>query len=468
MFRKLSFQKQRGIAVLIAVFAVVLIGGVALAQIGSMGAGSDEAGEPASLSAATNGDQTTNAPAAPTAAVAGTATEATTFPAEPPPSDEPKPPGDEVKPPVDDEKPPPEDDTTPPKLTILRPDDGAHTTDEAITVKGETEPGAVVTYGSYTADMDGEGYWHIRIKLDIGRNALVFHATDEAGNTSEAAVTVIRDEPKPKPEPEPDHKFTAHQKWEAVDGDPVVNKYYGTAEPDTKIYVASEYGKAETKADKNGEWFVAVTFKETECNTSWKVAIEASSGHRAEFRMKRICKTDTKFTAHQKWEAVDGDPVVNKYYGTAEPDTKIYVASEYGKAETKADKNGEWFVAVTFKETECNTSWKVAIEASSGHRAEFRMKRICKTDTKFTAHQKYGSCGEAVPYDIFYGTGTPGLEVKVDSDWGRGSTVIGEDGKWRIEVEFPEAPFDKKFRVKVKSSAGDLYEFWFVRTGGGK
>ena len=234
------------------------------------------------------------------------------------------------------------------------------------------------------------------------------------------------------------HKFTAHQKWEAVDGEPVVNKYYGTAKPDTKIYVASEYGRAETKADKNGEWYVAVTFKGTECNTSWKVVVEASSGHRAEFRMKRVCKTDTKFTAHQKWEAVDGEPVVNKYYGTAKPDTKIYVASEYGRAETKADKNGEWYVAVTFKGTECNTSWKVVVEASSGHRAEFRMKRVCKTDTKFTAHQKYGSCSEAVPYDVFSGTGAPGLEVMVHSEHGSGSTVIGEDGKWRITGRIPE------------------------------
>ena len=375
MLEKMKIERQRGIAVLIAAFAVVLIGGIALAQIGTMSGGGDQSGEPAPLSSATSANP---APTPATTAVAAEARmpiEATTFPAEPP-SDEPKPPVDEVEPPVDDEE-PPEDDTTPPKLAILRPDDGAHTSDETITVKGETEPGAVVTYGSYEADRDDAGFWAIRIKLDIGHNVLVFHATDEAGNTSEASITVIRDEPKPEPEPEPDHKFTAHQKWEAV----------------------------------------------------------------------------------------DGEPVVNKYYGTAKPDTKIWIVSDYGKAETRADKNGEWFVAVTFNETNCNTSWKVVVEADSGHRAEFRMKRVCETDTKFTAHQKYGSCGEAVPYDIFYGPGTPGLEVKVDSDWGRGSTVIGEDGKWRIKVEFPEAPFDKKFRVKVKNSAGGLYEFWFVRTG---
>jgi hypothetical protein len=108
------------------------------------------------------------------------------------------------------------------------------------------------------------------------------------------------------------------------------------------------------------------------------------------------------------------------------------------------------------------------VEASSGHRSEFRMKRVCETDTKFTAHQKYGSCGEAVPYDIFYGTGAPDLEVMVYSEYGTGSAVVGEDGKWRIKVEFPEAPVGKEFRVKAKSSAGDRVDFWFVRTGDGK
>ena len=56
----------------------------------------------------------------------------------------------------------------------------------------------------------------------------------------------------------------------------------------------------------------------------------------------------------------------------------------------------------------------------------------------------------------------------VHSEYGNGSTVVGEDGKWRIKVEFPEAPFGKEFRVKVNGSAGDQVDFWFVRTGDGK
>ena len=54
--------------------------------------------------------------------------------------------------------------------------------------------------------------------------------------------------------------------------------------------------------------------------------------------VKRVRETVTRFPAHQKCEAVDGEPVVNKYYGTAKPDTKIWVVSDYGKAETKIER----------------------------------------------------------------------------------------------------------------------------------
>lgn len=464
MSKESSFQKQRGMAVLIAAFAIVLLGGVAFAQIGTLGGGDGEPGEAPSLSSA-------EAEATPTTATATAvvAAERTTNPGEPPadtppadkpPSDEPpttKPPADPVKPPVDDD--PPSEDTTPPEFVILRPEDGAHTEDSAVTVKGETEPGAEVFYGDYAADVDKDGNWRIRVSLAIGRNKLVFHATDEAGNTSEASITVFRDEV------DKEHRFTAHQKWDVVDGEPVINKYYGTAEPGTKIWIASEFGGAETKADESGAWEAKVTFRETTCNTSWKVVVEAATNHRAEFRMKRVCPTDTKFTAHQKWDVVDGEPVVNKYYGTAAPGTKIWVASEFGGAETKANESGEWFVPVTFRDPPCHERFAVVVESNAGDRAEFTMKRVCPDEHTFTANQKYGSCGEAVPYDVFFGTAKPGVEIWVKSDFGNGSTVVGEDGKWRIRVEFPEAPVGKKFAVAVKSSAGDRADFWFTRTG---
>lgn len=83
----------------------------------------------------------------------------------------------------------------------------------------------------------------------------------------------------------------------------------------------------------------------------------------------------------------------------------------------------------------------------------------------FTAHQLYGSCGEDVPYDVFYGTGTAGVTVTITSDYGSGSTTIGEHGEWEVKVEFPSAPRGEKFGVLVTSSDGHVEDFLFKATG---
>jgi hypothetical protein len=89
-------------------------------------------------------------------------------------------------------------------------------------------------------------------------------------------------------------------------------------------------------------------------------------------------------------------------------------------------------------------------------------------DVAFTANQKYGSCGEEVPYDVFWGTAPPGSTIKVRSEFGSGSTEVGEKGHWELKVKFPTAPVGKTFEVTVKSSAGGSKTFTFTNTGGTK
>jgi hypothetical protein len=86
----------------------------------------------------------------------------------------------------------------------------------------------------------------------------------------------------------------------------------------------------------------------------------------------------------------------------------------------------------------------------------------------FKAHQKYGSCGEEVPYDIFYGSAKPGTKVSAISEYGSNSTTANDDGQWEMEVIFPEAPSGKTFNVKIKASTGESKTFSFTNTGGGE
>lgn len=85
----------------------------------------------------------------------------------------------------------------------------------------------------------------------------------------------------------------------------------------------------------------------------------------------------------------------------------------------------------------------------------------------FKAHQKYGSCGEAIPYDIFYGTAKPGVKVSAASEYGSNSTTANEHGNWEMKVKFPDAPSGKTFNVTLKASTGQSKTFSFTNTGGG-
>jgi hypothetical protein len=80
----------------------------------------------------------------------------------------------------------------------------------------------------------------------------------------------------------------------------------------------------------------------------------------------------------------------------------------------------------------------------------------------FTAIQKYGSCSESVPYDMFSGRAKPGTIVKVLSAYGSGTAEVNDDGAWSVRVEFPEAPFNDQFTVTVNDHTGSKKTFLFV------
>lgn len=85
----------------------------------------------------------------------------------------------------------------------------------------------------------------------------------------------------------------------------------------------------------------------------------------------------------------------------------------------------------------------------------------------FEAHQKYGSCGEEIPYDVFYGSAKPGATISASSEYGSNSTTANDDGRWEMKVTFPGAPSSSTFNVKIRASTGESKTFSFTNTGGG-
>lgn len=461
-------MRRREILVFIAAFAVVLLGGAALAQVGTFS--SEPANEAGALSQPQADEAAPTAPPsepASDAAVSEQEAPATTVVDKPEVStvtdEKPEAPaaGDETpkeEPPA--EEPPKDDaDDTPPRLEILFPENEQHFDEDTIPFEGKTEPGALVFAGRYEADVDDEGNWRIVLILNPGGNVVTFKAKDTAGNVTEKSIKVFLDR-------ETDAAFAAHQKWEVVDGYPAMNKYYGTARPGTKVSVGSRFGEGRTTADEKGNWELRVEFKEAPCNETFGVVVEAEGDHRKEFRMKYVCASH-EFSAHQKY--AENENPWTKFYGTGEPGTKVVVVSEFGSTETVVEGNGEWFAKLHFNDNlPPNTDIKVVVEGEGG-RAEFGFYWIVKeaTQVDFTANQKYGSCGEAVPYDKFFGTAAPGSTIWVESPFGSGTTTASESGEWFIRVDFPEAPVGESFTVVVESSDGGRATFTFVRTAEG-
>ena len=431
-------HKKRGAVILMAAFVAVLLGGAALAGVGALNSdGPGEASAP--RLSAVDTTAATEAPDSDTPVTNGPVT--TEAPAEDPADTKEQP----------KEEPEPKDELD---IVILSPDQETVVQEPVVVVKGLTHPQAHVTLGRQEADMGADGLFWMRVELEPGRNKMIFRASLN-GQHAEARLIVLYDDIVEK-------RFTAHQKWEVTDGNPTSNVYWGTGVEGSTISVRSEYGRGSTTVDAEGDWELRVRF-EAPCNTPFAVKVSASTGGSKTFHMKRACRNEHEFTAHQKWEVTDGNPTSNIYWGTAAPQAEVWVGSEFGSGHTTANGEGDWELKVHF-EAPCNQWFRVAAESGEA-RKSFEMKRACAEDHEFSANQKYGSCGEEVPYDVFWGTGVPGTKIHVESQYGGGQTTVNENGKWEIRVEFPEAPFGETFNVSIDGEGGEAV-FNFTRTGG--
>ncbi len=458
-------MRRRELFVFTAAFVVVLLGGAALAQVGTFS--SSPGSDAAALSASVDDVPRTelaqpvlegSAPAVATVPAAEETDKAIEHDDDMQPSDQPKdeqPPADPPK----DEEPPDEGDTTPPPLAILFPENEQHFDEKQIAFEGETEPGARVLAGRYEADVDEEGNWRIVLILSPGGNLVTFTAKDASGNVTEKSIKVYLDAAEPTV-----RDFSATQKWDVVDGYPAENKYYGTGTPGTKVWVGSAYGDGSVVIDDNGEWRLYVKFPDAPCNEKFTVVVENESNRR-EFTMKHVCAI-FEFSAMQNYG--ENTEPWTKFFGTGNPGDTIWVGSEYGSVETTVESNGEWYAKLHFNDNlPANQEIKVVVESSSGGRAEFGFFWIVKEaeEVGFTANQKYGFCSEAVPYDKFWGTAAPESTIWVESPYGGGTTTADGNGNWEITVEFPEAPFGEAFTVVIESSDGGRATFAFIRTG---
>ncbi|MGI9666281.1 MAG: hypothetical protein ACR2N2_04150 [Acidimicrobiia bacterium] len=139
-------------------------------------------------------------------------------------------------------------------------------------------------------------------------------------------------------------------------------------------------------------------------------------------------------------------------------------------------KNGEWVMELVLSPGKNTVGFKAINEAGGIDEAVVTVyydapagdeEKKEKPKSEFYAKQKYGSCGEEVPYDVFWGKAMPGATITASSPYGGNSVTANAEGHWEMKVTFASAPVGKTFEVGIKASTGEKKGFKFTNTGGG-
>ncbi len=360
-------------------------------------------------------------------------------------------------------------DVTAPDLAVLSPADGTTVTSKEVTFRGEVEPGASVTAGPYDATVADDGSWSIVLIASRGDNDVTFTATDEAGNVTTKLVTVTYEpatSPTSKEKPATNTSLTANQKRGELPSAPHTNVYWGTATPEAKVAVVSEYGTAYAWANSAGAWEVEVDFDPPPGTTTFPVTVRLYDDPdvRRTFEVTTVADGTRTFTASQQQSKLTGEPYTNVYWGTANPGEKIKVISDHGWAATYADDAGNWELAVTFDPPGGTKEFDVVARYyhDSGVARTFRLTTVAPEAAAFTASQQKSAVSASSPTNTYSGTGEPGHEVLVWTEaHGQVSTIVGGGGTWQVQLTYSSVSPGDTFQVKAKdmtSGAKHLFE----------
>lgn len=166
-----------------------------------------------------------------------------------------------------------------------------------------------------------------------------------------------------------------------------------------------------------------------------------------------------------------------EFAGTTNPGAEVFA----GDYQATVDGGGNWSIVLILSEGTNTASFRAVDGAGSEVFASITVTYAPPTTTtkateeatttqpdlaEFDANFTWGTCNVDPPFDEYYGVGHPGSEVTVQSEYGSGNTVVGEDGHWYLKVVFPEAPSGVAFLVKVKDQYGREEYFEFKSTVG--
>jgi hypothetical protein len=296
----------------------------------------------------------------------------------------------------------------------------------------------------------------MRAELEKGRNTLTFYAVDDAGNKTRRTVFVFFDEPDATP---PRFAITSPR-----DGSETTYKVItvrGEVEEGSHVVYGDK--RAEVEGQK---WKINVELR-LGLNELKFVAIDKAGNENAKtLTITRIEKAPVpegpRFAITSPENGTRTDDKVILVQGGVTPGSKVF----FGDQKARVDGDN-WKIEVKLRPGQNDLWFKAIDENGNKTKASVTVWYVGEeSNHEFSANQKYGSCGEGTPYDVFYGTAVPGSVIEVSSPYGGGRVVVGERGKWEIKVFFEGAPVGEPFTVTVSASTGESKQFTFVNSGG--
>lgn len=338
-------------------------------------------------------------------------------------------------------------------IEILSPAPESHVDVGEIRVKGIVTAAAEVTVNGKPAEVDDEGHWATVVGLEPGKNVLHARAVGADGHVAEDDLVVYWD--KEEPPTRLGIEVTSPRSGTETKSESIRIEGFVTAP--AKVVV----GDWLAEVGDSGKWWVVVPLRPGK--NHFVATAHDEHGQKAAdevtiYRITEVRELGIEITNLHNEQKVDDAEI--KVWGVVSQPATVTVN---GRKATVTD-GLEWYVYVPL-EPGWNRIVATAVNDHGEAKDVVEIFRVTDKTYEFTANQKFGSCGEAVPYDVFWGTAKPGTVITVVSEYGSADTVTGETGHWELRVEFPEAPFFQEFKVKVKASTGEIAVFTFVRTG---
>ncbi len=275
--------------------------------------------------------------------------------------------------------------------------------------------------------------------------------------------------PKTVTDPGKTTSFTAVLGWTEGNGAPLKVGLWGKADAGSTVTVASDRGTASTVASAAGTWEIVLELRDVPPGGKVGLRVSSSTSEKVhDFTAKaphaEPVAVTKPFTVALGHADLGANPMKQVFTGTGNAGSVVRVASDYGVVEATVGKEGSWEAKLKVEAPYGVVVGVRVTNSASPSSFDFALQRPAAPVQEFTAKAAFADCNEPIAWNEYSGKAAPGAVITIESPFGGGVVTARSDGTWSARVEFPSAPIDQTFMVKVRSSqGGPVYEYAFVR-----